>query len=273
MTSAGKASSIDPLQHILERICGIFNVPFAQITLKDQNRIFVKSKIGLDNEMSDQGIVFCKHAINSIGHTQEKKLQEIHNLSRDPRFSDNALVENKPYIDFYLGYIISPMISCDVGVVSMLSTEMREPTKEQVTLLGEFCCIIEIILDNDFTYSTINKDYAFRSFSELIINYDKIYYSIHLLESELKKVNITFNEWLILNTIQHHDNVTSSFIAKRVGISSPLITIYIKKLESKSLIKKTQLDYDRRSNRLSLSDDGLNVWRYALQISKTLDSR
>ena len=75
----------------------------------------------------------------------------------------------------------------------------------------------------------------------------------------LKNSNITFNEYLILETlyklIQNKSNITQQDICKNSSIDRSVVSLKITILEEKNLITRSQPE-DKRSYRLSLTNNG-----------------
>ena len=75
----------------------------------------------------------------------------------------------------------------------------------------------------------------------------------------LKNVNITFNEYLILETLyklqQNLENITQQDICKNSSIDRSVVSLKINSLEEKKLLSRSQ-PKDKRSNVLILTNNG-----------------
>ena len=75
----------------------------------------------------------------------------------------------------------------------------------------------------------------------------------------LKNVNITFNEYLILETLyklqQNLENITQQDICKNASIDRSVVSLRVSNLEEKKLISKQQ-PQDKRSDSLILTAAG-----------------
>src|SRR5487761_2755626 len=96
------------------------NTPAAVIGLMDSDRMWFKSKIGLEVPQLDRKIAFCAHAIMRPG-----ELLVVDDLARDAVFRDNPLVTQAPYLRFYAG---APLIDCNgyaLGTIAVVDTRPR----------------------------------------------------------------------------------------------------------------------------------------------------
>tara|TARA_B100000674_G_scaffold381345_1_gene324154 strand:- start:180 stop:641 length:462 start_codon:yes stop_codon:yes gene_type:complete len=79
------------------------------------------------------------------------------------------------------------------------------------------------------------------------------------IRQKLKKSNITFNEYIILETLYKlekiKDNITQQEICKNSSIDRSVVSLKITNLEEKKLINRTQ-SVDRRSYSVFLTNSG-----------------
>ena len=76
----------------------VCRTPIALITLVDEARQWFKAKIGLDVTQTARELSACQYVLYS-----SEPILIIPDTSKDPRFSDNPLVYDKPHIGFYAG--------------------------------------------------------------------------------------------------------------------------------------------------------------------------
>jgi GAF domain-containing protein len=71
-----------------------FGVPIAYIAFVDQERQWIKAKIGMAMQESSRDISFCGHAILS------DQIMVVPDASQDYRFATNPLVLDEPFVRF-----------------------------------------------------------------------------------------------------------------------------------------------------------------------------
>ena len=99
----------------------LFNVPIALVALMDRDRLWFKSRHGLDAAQLDREIAFCAHAI-----IKPEELLVINDLQQDHRFDENPLVHGGPGIRFYAGAPLRDSNGLALGTLAVLGTEPRE---------------------------------------------------------------------------------------------------------------------------------------------------
>jgi PAS domain S-box-containing protein len=96
-----KEDDFDRITKLASLIC---EVPISLISLLDENRQWLKSKVGMDVTETSRGISFCQYAIMDIA------IFEVEDATKDERFKENPFVKSDPGIRFYAGYpLIDPM--------------------------------------------------------------------------------------------------------------------------------------------------------------------
>jgi PAS domain S-box-containing protein len=100
------------------------------ISFVDSERVWFKSKTGLDIKEIPRDIGICARAI-----MKPDDLFIINDTTFDERFVNNPMVQNEPHIRFYAG---APLVTSDnfvLGELCVLDSVPRELTKEQMTAL------------------------------------------------------------------------------------------------------------------------------------------
>ncbi|MDB5229559.1 MAG: serine/threonine protein phosphatase [Chitinophagaceae bacterium] len=114
----------------------IFNVPIALITLVDEDRIWFKSKYGLDVEQIGKDPGLCSSAILS------DEVYLIEDARNDPRCLTNPLVRGEFGLQFYAA---APLVTTDgyrLGNLCIIDKEKRTLTTEQQEILQMMAGIV-----------------------------------------------------------------------------------------------------------------------------------
>ncbi|MFA7286391.1 MAG: GAF domain-containing protein [Patescibacteria group bacterium] len=126
---------------LTKRAMARFGVRMAAVTLIDRKREWYKSCCGdicpPDREGA-RSVSFCGHALlaNYVFVVADTLL--------DPRFADNPMVVNAPFIRFYAGVALRERSSnLPVGVFCIKDTKPREMTAQDISDLLDFAKIAE----------------------------------------------------------------------------------------------------------------------------------
>ncbi|MBC7396522.1 MAG: PAS domain S-box protein, partial [Bdellovibrionales bacterium] len=117
----------DDITKIASFICG---TPIALISLVDENRQWIKAKIGMDIKETSRDVAFCAHTI------LQKDVLEVPDARLDSRFSENPAVTAESGFRFYAG---TPLITPDgfaIGTVCVVDTQVKKLTPAQIELLA-----------------------------------------------------------------------------------------------------------------------------------------
>ena len=114
-----------------------FGTPIALIAMMDSDRLWFKSKIGLDVPELDRKIAFCAHAIM---HPAEALVVE--DLRADERFAGNPLVAGAPHIRFYAGAAIVDPAGQPLGTIAVLDAVPRLFNGQQRETLQDLATLV-----------------------------------------------------------------------------------------------------------------------------------
>jgi len=129
-----------PPDGAFDRVCAVaaryFGVPFASVTIVDQDCIWFKASVGLDITQIPRTPGLCASAI-----LQDEPYVIIDGLA-DPRTAGNALVHGELGVRFYAA---APIVTRDghrLGTVNVLDTKPREITQAEAETLRDLAAIV-----------------------------------------------------------------------------------------------------------------------------------
>ncbi len=129
----------DALTGLARTICG---TSIGLISLVDRDRLWFKSRSGLDaREIPRQGS-FCSSAI------QETGLFQVPNALNDPRFRDNLLVTGPLAIRFYCGVPLLDSDGRSLGMLCVLDRQPRRLSDVQCNALLQLASVVMYLLEN-----------------------------------------------------------------------------------------------------------------------------
>jgi len=128
----------------ITRICKAhFQFPIVLVSLVDRERQWFKSSQGLDAAETSRDISFCGHAIVGQG------ILCVPDTAADPRFADNPLVKDAPYIGSYFG---APLVTSDgfaLGTLCLIDTRPRTLSTAERAILTDFSGLVVAELERD----------------------------------------------------------------------------------------------------------------------------
>ena len=110
----------------------LFDAPITAIGLMDRDRLWFKSRQGLDLAEIDRDLAFCAYAI-----AEPKAVMVINDLGRDRRFDDNPLVYGPAGVRFYAGAPLVDPNGLAMGTLSVMATQPREFNIHQQSLMQD----------------------------------------------------------------------------------------------------------------------------------------
>ncbi len=163
--------AFDELTALAAFIC---NAPIALFNLIDAERLWIKSKVGLEATEVCREWTFCAHAI-----LQPHEPLIINDTLEDERFSDNPLVISQPHIRFYAGISIITSAGHALGTLCVMDYVPRQLERRQLkalqTLSHQVSSQLQLRL-NVFALARTNqllkrKEHHFRSLVEGVKDY------------------------------------------------------------------------------------------------------
>jgi diguanylate cyclase (GGDEF)-like protein len=119
------------------------NAPAAVVGLLDADRLWFKSRIGLEVPQLDRDIAFCAYAVMRPG-----EVLVVEDLTQDDRFKDNPLVTNAPYLRFYAGAPLVDPNGLALGTLAVVDTKPRELSGKRSDLLKDLSVLAMTTLEN-----------------------------------------------------------------------------------------------------------------------------
>lgn len=107
----------------------IYQTPIALISLIDENRQWLKSKVGLSASETSREVAFCAHAI------MQNDVLIVSNATEDARFAQNPHVTSEPHIRFYAGAPLITPSGHKLGTICTVDRVPRELSESQVEAL------------------------------------------------------------------------------------------------------------------------------------------
>ncbi|MEJ2392254.1 MAG: sensor domain-containing diguanylate cyclase [Gammaproteobacteria bacterium] len=120
-----------------------FDVPMATVGLLDSDRVWFKSRLGLDVPQLDRDVAFCAFTAMQAG-----SLLVVEDLLQDPRFSQNDLVVRSPNLRFYAGAPLLDPKGYILGTIAIVDTRPRTLDEKQRGILYDLSLLVMTALEN-----------------------------------------------------------------------------------------------------------------------------
>ena len=120
-----------------------FGTPGAVIGLLDADRLWFKSKLGLDVQQLDRQIAFCAHAIMRPGEPLV-----VEDLRKDRRFEANPLVVQPPNLCFYAGAPLVDRNGYALGTIAVVDTKPRRLSEAEYVLLNDLSSVVVSVMES-----------------------------------------------------------------------------------------------------------------------------
>ncbi len=102
----------------------------------DQERLWIKSRAGLDTVSMDRDGAFCAHAI------QQDEVFVVSDALADPRFSESPTVVGAPFLRFYAGASLTNSDGIRLGTLCLLDTKPRSFSQSQAASLRDMAALV-----------------------------------------------------------------------------------------------------------------------------------
>ena len=117
------------MQEIVELASAVANVPYALVTLLDEDTQYLKVRKGVTETTVPRNISFCTYAI------EQDTLMLVPDSEKDPRFAENPLVVGAPGIRFYAGMPLTTREGQKLGTLCVFDLETHILSDHQQTVI------------------------------------------------------------------------------------------------------------------------------------------
>jgi len=142
----------------------LFKTSIALVSLVDAERQWFKSRQGLDAIQTLRDISFCGHAI------LEDRIFYIPDAKTDPRFADNPLVVEAPYIRLYAGAPLSTVDGYRVGTFCIIDDQPRCLSAEELQALRDLADCVEMELQQARIHQAANTLRSWEQYLHTVLN-------------------------------------------------------------------------------------------------------
>ena len=122
--------------HLTALASQVLHVPVAIISIVDHDRIWFKSRHGIDVEEIDRDLGLCASCIMQEGPWI------VNDARADPRALSNPLVAGEFGAQFYLGIPLRTRDGFNLGTLCVLDYKPRETSEQDVLLLTRFAAVV-----------------------------------------------------------------------------------------------------------------------------------
>ncbi|MEZ5179135.1 MAG: diguanylate cyclase [Acidimicrobiales bacterium] len=130
----------DPVHDRLARLASVaLEAPIALVTLIDEDRQWVKARVGVDLESTPRDVAFCAHAIVE----PDEGPFVVPDTAGDDRFHDNPFVVGEPHVRFYAGQPVRSPDGHRIGTLCVMDVVPRTLSDQQRSVLVELAALVE----------------------------------------------------------------------------------------------------------------------------------
>ncbi|MBV9656948.1 MAG: response regulator [Verrucomicrobia bacterium] len=129
----------------------IFGAPIALISLVEETEQWFKSQVGLSVRSTPREVSFCAHALNSPNSLV------VPDAEADPRFCQNPLVTDDPFVRFYAGHPLTTSEGHRLGTLCILDRKPRRLDAHQLATLRDLASMAQDELLNTDLNATISR--------------------------------------------------------------------------------------------------------------------
>jgi len=119
-----------------------YGTPIALVAMMDADRLWFKSRIGLDVPQLDRRIAFCAHSIMA-----PQQALVVEDLSTDDRFHDNPLVAQAPHLRLYAAAPVVDALGNALGTIAVIDARPRHFTDQERAVLRDLASDVMTTLE------------------------------------------------------------------------------------------------------------------------------
>ena len=122
---------------IVQMAAEMYGCPTSFISLVDDDRLYFKSKVGLDVDSLPREDTFCSYAI------LEDEALIIPDTLEDPKFADNPYVVNPPNARFYAGHPLKGPAGQNIGTLCVLDDQPHAMSDKDRDMFKRMAGLVE----------------------------------------------------------------------------------------------------------------------------------
>ncbi len=117
-------------------VARLLQVPIAVVSLVDNNRIWFKSRHGLDVQQLNRSLGFCAAAILS------PDIYVVTDATKDRRYAENSLVTSEFGLRFYVGAPLQTHDGYSLGTLCAIDKQPRPISPQEMAILNDLAGIV-----------------------------------------------------------------------------------------------------------------------------------
>ena len=259
----------DRLTRIAQKL---FNMPTSLVTLVDEERVWFKSRYGINRSEAPRDLSICGHVIlNEVTKDPSTRLFEIKNVYKDDRFYDNQFLTEACKIRYYFGFVLQSLDKFNLGVFCLIDSKPNALSEEDKKLFYDLGLVVQAELNKevrvpDAIISNLLNNLCHEKNPKVFTNNflsisDKLNSTLPVVNKLMKKNGINFKEWRILNEIVQTNFISPQEICQKLTISASLLSQYLESLELQGLINRAaSQEGDKRFVNLECTTAGKEIW-------------
>ncbi len=117
--------------------CAALNVPVAMVALADRERLWLKSRQGIDDSSTDAWLSLCDKSVAAEDQVV------FRDAAAEPDFEDHLLVTGEPGVRFYAGQSIRGPDDSHIGALCVVDHRPRPFPPRDASVLSDLTALVE----------------------------------------------------------------------------------------------------------------------------------